>query len=484
MRGAPFVLFVVAAAVAGVVFQHGVGDVPVRYQLNRAVVVAQLFLGQNVRTVAVDLPVDADDLLHDAGDRADVVRHHDDRHAGVQFMQRAVKLLLEFVVHEIRGFVQDQQPRVRDHGPGQQRPLHLPARHLADGAAGRVGDSRCRKQFHRSGTVLLRVAGAESAAALLLAACTPEQPAGENTFYVSIPPLRSIVEGIVGDDFKIEVLVPPGASPETFEPTPRQFVELNKAQLIFNVGLIDFETTLLGKVGDQAKVVNLSRGIDLIAGSCSHGHHGHDHGHAHGVDPHVWTSPKALQTMAANAYEAIRNAYPDSVKYEAGYNRLRSTLKELDIRTAEKIARSGVKYFIVYHPALTYYARDYGLRQVAIEADGKEPSAKQLTAVIRQAREDGVRRIFYQNQFPASTVEIIARDIVGAQTQPHGQAHQPVGADTPQEHREPRHRDLCLGNADGRRTPRLGREHAGKFHEKTGEKQRPDKISGIDQHPI
>ena len=229
-------------------------------------------------------------------------------------------------------------------------------------------------------------------AALLLAACTPEQPAGENTFYVSIPPLRSIVEGIVGDDFKIEVLVPPGASPETFEPTPRQFVELNKAQLIFNVGLIDFETTLLGKVGDQAKVVNLSRGIDLIAGSCSHGHHGHDHGHAHGVDPHVWT-------------------YPDSVKYEAGYNRLRSTLKELDIRTAEKIARSGVKYFIVYHPALTYYARDYGLRQVAIEADGKEPSAKQLTAVIRQAREDGVRRIFYQNQFPASTVEIIARDI-------------------------------------------------------------------------
>ena len=186
-------------------------------------------------------------------------------------------------------------------------------------------------------------------AALLLAACTPEQPAGENTFYVSIPPLRSIVEGIVGDDFKIEVLVPPGAS--------------------------------------------------------------HDHGHAHGVDPHVWTSPKALQTMAANAYEAIRNAYPDSVKYEAGYNRLRSTLKELDIRTAEKIARSGVKYFIVYHPALTYYARDYGLRQVAIEADGKEPSAKQLTAVIRQAREDGVRRIFYQNQFPASTVEIIARDI-------------------------------------------------------------------------
>lgn len=244
---------------------------------------------------------------------------------------------------------------------------------------------------------------------MLLAACTSNKQQNDNTLYVSILPLQSLVEGIVGEDFDIEVLVPAGASPETFEPTPRQFVGLSKAQLVFNVGLIDFETTLLGKMEQQEKVVDLSRGIDRIEGTCSHGGHGHNH--AHGVDPHVWTSPKALQTMAANAYEAIRKAYPDSVKYEANYKRLQEELQALDIRTAEKIARSGVEYFIVYHPALTYYARDYGLRQVAIEADGKEPSAKQLTATIRQAREDGVRRIFYQKQFPASTVEVIARDI-------------------------------------------------------------------------
>ena len=246
-------------------------------------------------------------------------------------------------------------------------------------------------------------------AIMLLAACTSNKQQNDNTLYVSILPLQSLGEGIVGEDFDIEVLVPAGASPETFEPTPRQFVGLSRAQLVFNVGLIDFETTLLGKMEQQEKVVDLSRGIDRIEGTCSHGGHGHNH--AHGVDPHVWTSPKALQTMAANAYEAIRKAYPDSVKYEANYKRLQEELQALDIRTAEKIARSGVEYFIVYHPALTYYARDYGLRQVAIEADGKEPSAKQLTATIRQAREDGVRRIFYQKQFPASTVEVIARDI-------------------------------------------------------------------------
>ena len=115
--------------------------------------------------------------------------------------------------------------------------------------------------------------------------------------------------------------------------------------------------------------------------------------------------------LAENAYEAIREAYPDSVKYETNYRLLQQELKALDERTAARIAASDVEYFIIYHPALTYYARDYGLRQIAIEADGKEPSAKQLTQLIRQAREDGVRRILYQSQFPASAVEVIARDI-------------------------------------------------------------------------
>lgn len=245
--------------------------------------------------------------------------------------------------------------------------------------------------------------------AILCGGCTSRRPADGEPLYVSILPLRSLVQGIVGDDFDIEVLVPPGASPETFEPTPRQFVGLNKARMVFNVGLIDFETMLLAKVEDQAKVVDLSRGIELIAGTCSHGSHGHTH--THGIDPHVWTSPRALQKMAENAYEAIRKAYPDSVKYETNYRLLQQELKALDERTAARIAASDVEYFIIYHPALTYYARDYGLRQIAIEADGKEPSAKQLTQIIRQAREDGVRRILYQSQFPASAVEVIARDI-------------------------------------------------------------------------
>ena len=258
-------------------------------------------------------------------------------------------------------------------------------------------------------------------AALSLAACAPEPEPERETLCVSILPLRSLVGEIVGDDFRIDVLVPPGASPETFEPTPRQIVALDKARMIFGVGLLDFEVSLLQKIENREKLVILSRGIKLLEGTCAHARH-HDtvdggraeedaHNHAHGIDPHIWTSPRELQRMAANAYEAIHAAWPDSTKYTENYRRLSRELQELDRRTAGKIARSGVKAFIIYHPALTYYARDYGIRQEAVETDGKEPSAKRLSELIRMARREGIRQIFYQKQFPASVVETIARDM-------------------------------------------------------------------------
>ena len=218
-------------------------------------------------------------------------------------------------------------------------------------------------------------------AALLLAACTPEQPAGENTFYVSIPPLRSIVEGIVGDDFKIEVLVPPGASPETFEPTPRQFVELNKAQLIFNVGLIDFETTLLGKVGDQAKVVNLSRGIDL------------DRRLLLARPPR--TRPRACPRCRPPRLDLAQSPANDGRKRLRGNSQRLSRLGEIRgrLQPAAQHAqgtghphggedrperRRSTSSSTIPHSPTTHAITD--MRQVAIEADGKEPSAKQLTA--------------------------------------------------------------------------------------------------------
>lgn len=246
---------------------------------------------------------------------------------------------------------------------------------------------------------------------LLLVGCVQPKPQAEGEqIYVSIAPLRALVEGIVEQDFPIEVLVPAGASPESFELSPKQLIALNGAQWLFSTGLIEFETTLLARLEGRTPIVALDHGIELIAGSCSHAHHAGHH-HAHGVDPHIWTSPRALKQMSQTIYSVIHESYPDSVRYTQNFNRLQERLDSLDEAVVARIEASDVESFIIYHPALTYYARDYGLRQIAIEQEGKEPSAKRLAELIRVAHAEGIRRVLVQRQFPTSSVEAVAEDM-------------------------------------------------------------------------
>ena len=241
---------------------------------------------------------------------------------------------------------------------------------------------------------------------LVFGGCAEPAATDKETIYVSILPLRGLMHEITANDFDIEVLVPPGANPETFELSARQLSALHKAPVVFNVGLIPFEQTLLAELGE--KTVNLCHGIELLQGACSHNT---DHRHAHGTDPHIWTAPRALKQMARNAYEVIHALHPDSVKYTQNHALLQQKLDALDRYTEGRIAATDTQYFIIYHPALTYYAHDYGIEQRAIEADGKEPSARHIAIIIDRARKDGVKRIFCQSQFPRSAVEIIAEDI-------------------------------------------------------------------------
>ena len=252
-------------------------------------------------------------------------------------------------------------------------------------------------------------------AALLFVGCTERKVVVENRAVVSIAPLKPLVENILGDDFEVSVLVPLGASPETFEPTPKQLREIESARFVFGTGSLEFEQALLKRVARNEQIINLSQGIELIAGTCSHAHQAHTaeckHDHAHGVDPHIWCSPKSLGKMAENIHTAIAREMPDSTKYEERYTTLCIKLLELDEDVSEMCQQSPRSTFLIYHPALTYLARDYNLTQVAIENEGKEPSAKHLAHIIAQARTEGVRNVFYQSEFPATSVEVICSDI-------------------------------------------------------------------------
>lgn len=242
--------------------------------------------------------------------------------------------------------------------------------------------------------------------ALLIVGCTTKSDSDKKTIFVTITPMQSIIEEITAGDFDIEVIVPKGASPETFEPTPKQVTSFSDAELIFSTGIIDFEQSLVERISGDAEVVNLSNGIELIAGSCSHG----NHKHKHGVDPHIWTSPRALRTMVTNAHKAIMAHYPDSVKYTEATGRLLERIDALDTYCATRIKAEGVEAMMIYHPAYTYYARDYGIEQIAIEHDGKEPSLRQTTALIEKAKEYGVKAILRQPQYSEDKVRAIAND--------------------------------------------------------------------------
>lgn len=243
------------------------------------------------------------------------------------------------------------------------------------------------------------------AALFLTGGC--EQKEHNSEIVVTIAPLKYIVKQITCGDFDVAILVPAGASPESYEPTPKQMAEVHDAQLVFTTGLIEFERALLKDV-DRNHVVDLSTGIQLIEGSCSHHHH---HDHHHGVDPHIWTSPQELRRMATTAHAAIIRQYPDSTKYTVAFDALSTRLEALDEECKQAIETSGTQAFMVYHPAMTYYARAYGIEQIAIEYEGKEPSAKYLSTIIDQAHEKNIKAILYQAEYPKSVVEVVAKDI-------------------------------------------------------------------------
>ncbi len=239
--------------------------------------------------------------------------------------------------------------------------------------------------------------------------CDSRPSYDDNALIVSIEPLRFLVEQIVGNDFDITVLVPPGTSPETYEPTPRQIRAAEDARLVFSTGLIGFETVMLQKFSEPDRFVDLSAGMNLVTTLPSEPHAPH-HDHS-GADPHIWMAPKELSTMARTAYERIHEIWPDSTSYTVNYECFAERLEALDREVSDKIAASEVQSFMIFHPGLTYYARDYGLHQIALENDGKEPSAKQLAGIIATARAEGITKILYQNEFPLRTVAAAAVEI-------------------------------------------------------------------------
>lgn len=242
------------------------------------------------------------------------------------------------------------------------------------------------------------------------------------TVSVTIEPQRYFLEQIAGDNFRVNTIVPPGSSPETYDPTPSQMVALSKSLLYFKVGYLGFENAwgeTLAANNTGVKVVNTSNEIPLI-GAALHeeennklathlNHHNHSHD---GVDPHIWCSPKSALIMAENMLNALVMADVENQKqYRENFETLRTRIIDIDKKIELLLEDAPVKSFIIYHPALGYFARDYNLTQYSIEFEGKNPSPQQLKLMIDFAQDKEVKTIFVQKGFDMKNAEALAEEV-------------------------------------------------------------------------
>lgn len=248
-----------------------------------------------------------------------------------------------------------------------------------------------------------------AAAGLALGSCkyssaTTDKP----VVTVSIEPQRWLLEQIVGDRMTVRTLLARGGNPESYEPAFSHLAELERSVCYMKVGNLGFEAAIIDKVKanrPDLPVVNTSESINLIVD---------DHGHDHGIDPHVWSSAANARKMAANMLDAVKRIDPDgSREYDRNYLRLVARIDSVDSLCAEILSAHRDAVFLVWHPSLSYFARDYGLHQLSVGAEGKEHSITDTRDAINGLDADSAVVFLVQKDFDTSKAGAIANGRIG-----------------------------------------------------------------------
>ncbi|WP_020393754.1 metal ABC transporter solute-binding protein, Zn/Mn family [Thiolinea disciformis] len=254
---------------------------------------------------------------------------------------------------------------------------------------------------------------------LMLLFFTQASPASDETVlrvFTSVVPQQYFAQRVGGAFVKAEALVQPGFSPELYEPSARQIAELAQADIFVRVGM-PFEEGLLPRIQSINKTMRIAdarTGLNLRKLEAHQ--HGDDHAHAveNELDPHLWTSPRLAKQMAAQLRELFSELRPvHKAEFEKNYAAFVADLETLDKELSARFAKTGQKTFMVFHPAWGYFADDYGLVQLSIESEGKEPSAKTLATIIEQAKQAKVKTILVQPEFSQRAAEQVAKAIEG-----------------------------------------------------------------------
>jgi zinc transport system substrate-binding protein len=249
--------------------------------------------------------------------------------------------------------------------------------------------------------------------------CRPKSADTSRYISVSIEPQRYFAEKIVGDKFQVKSLVPSGSNPESFDPAPSQMVALGKSKAYFMIGLFGFEKAWMASLSQSNQRMLLVDCSKYVAEEEAHQHHasatGEHHGHSHGgKDPHIWNSPETALAVANSILDGVVRIDPENADYyQSNFNKLVAEIHHTDSIIKKKIAKAKIRTFIIYHPALSYFAEEYRLEQYSVEFNGKSPSPSQMASLVDLAKAKGIKTIFIQPEYDRKNAEVLAREIGG-----------------------------------------------------------------------
>ena len=231
---------------------------------------------------------------------------------------------------------------------------------------------------------------------------------------VSILPQEYFVSKIAGDHFKINVMIPSGASPATYEPTPAQLASISRTDLYLKIGYTGFEMAWMERLAASnadMRIINLSEGVELIMEKAVHDNQHREHKHG-GVNPHTWLSPVCVKIIAQNIYKALSETYPEmEQEFSLNLDKFKTELDSLDAYISKTLNGLQSRAFFSYHPSLSYFSRDYGLEQYSLELGGKTPSAAHMKYLIDTGKKKNIRIVFLQMQFDQKNANVLADEI-------------------------------------------------------------------------
>ena len=249
---------------------------------------------------------------------------------------------------------------------------------------------------------------------LLVTSCrTGGESMDKPVISVSILPQQYFVEQLAGDLVEVNVMIPPGASPATYEPGVSQLGKLDRSEVYLRIGYVGFEQSWMEKitsVNPDMKIVDLSKGVEFILNDAGEEekHNGHSH---QGPDPHIWMSVSNARIIARNIHNELMLMFPGEKEYlQSRFDLFSRSLDSLQLDITSKLEGIENRKFMIYHPALTYYARDYALEQFSLEIEGKTPSPAHLKEMTDLAIHYQISKILIQKQFDRKNAEVLARE--------------------------------------------------------------------------